>query len=79
MNECLFGTNEPKASFSLSLTFHILDFFSKTVERKLLKLDRKQDLNVLHQVCVFRVNWKIKDGPQPLIGWDIFDFFSKTA
>ena len=36
-----------------SLTFHIYDFFSETTERNLTKLNRKQDLNVLYQVCVF--------------------------
>ena len=56
----------------------IFDFFSKTAERNSTKLDRKQDLNVLYQVCVFRANWK-KWPSWPLIGWDIFDFFSETA
>ena len=32
----------------------ILDFSSETAERNSTKLDRKQDLNVLYQVCVFR-------------------------
>ena len=36
-----------------SLTFHIFDFFSETAEQNSTKLDRKQDLNVLYQVCVF--------------------------
>ena len=31
----------------------IFDFSSETAERNLTKLDRKQDLNVLYQVCVF--------------------------
>ena len=44
-----------------------------------MKLDRKQDLNVLYQVCVFRVDWKTRWPPWPLIGWDIFYFFSETA
>ena len=107
----------------------ILDFSSETAERNSTKLDRKQDLNVLYQVCVFRAKRKKKqDGrpglwltetfstsplkplngiqqnvtgskistsstkfvffgpigktrwpPWPLIGWDIFDFSSKTA
>ena len=35
-------------------------FSSETVERNLTKLDRKQDLNVLYQVCVFRAHWKNK-------------------
>ena len=34
----------------------ILDFFSKTTERNSTKFDRKQDLNVFHQVCVFQAN-----------------------
>ena len=36
-----------------SLTFHIFDFSSETTEQNSTKLDRKQDLNVLYQVCVF--------------------------
>ena len=43
-----------------SLTFHIFDFSSETAERNLTKLDRKQDLNVLYQVCVFRADRKNK-------------------
>ena len=45
-----------------------------------MKLDRKQDLNVLYQVCEFFGQiGKIRWPPWPLIGWDIFDFFSETA
>ena len=43
-----------------SLTFHIFNFSSETIERNLTKLDRKQDLNVLYQVCVFRADRKNK-------------------
>ena len=43
-----------------SLTFHIFDFFSETAERNSTKLDKKQDLNALYQVCVFRAYWKNK-------------------
>ena len=43
------------------------------------KLDRKQDLNVLYQVCVFSCRSENKMAARPLIGWDIFDFFSETA
>ena len=106
----------------------IFDFFSETAEGNSTKLDRKQDLNVLYQVCVFRADRKNKMAalasdwlrhfwlllwnrwreftetwqearslrplpslcffgpigktrwlPWPLIGWDIFDFFSETA
>ena len=43
-----------------SLTFHIFNFFSETTEQNSTKLDRKQDLNVLYQVCVFRADRKNK-------------------
>ena len=43
-----------------SLTFHIFDFSSETAERNSTKLDRKQDLNILYQVCVFRDDRKNK-------------------
>ena len=32
--------------------------FSEIADRNSTKLDRKQDLNVLYQVCVFRANQK---------------------
>ena len=38
----------------------ISDFFSETAERNSTKLVRKQDLNVLYQVCVFRADQKTK-------------------
>ena len=38
----------------------IFDFSSETAEWNSRKLDRKQDLNVLYQVCVFQANWKSK-------------------
>ena len=38
----------------------MFDFSSETAERNSTKLDRKQDLNVLYQVCVFRADWKNK-------------------
>ena len=38
----------------------IFDFSSETAERNLTKLDRKQDLIVLYQVCVFRAYRKNK-------------------
>ena len=43
-----------------SLTFHIFDFSSETPERNSTKLDRKQDLNVLYQVFIFRADRKNK-------------------
>ena len=38
----------------------IFDFFEETTERNSTKLDRKQDLNALYQVCVFRADRKNK-------------------
>ena len=57
----------------------IFNFLSETAEWNSTKLDRKQDLNVLYQVCVFQADWKIKMAAWPLIDWDIFDFSSATA
>ena len=45
---------------SVVVNFHIFDFSSETAERNSTKLDRKQDLNVLYQVCVFRADRKNK-------------------
>ena len=42
------------------IAWDIFDFFSETAEQKSKKLDRKQDLNCLYQVCVFRADWKNK-------------------
>ena len=42
------------------VNFHIFDFSSETAEQNSTKLDRKQDLNALYQVCVFRADWKNK-------------------
>ena len=38
----------------------IFNFSSESAERNSTKLDRKQDLNVLYQVCVFRADRKNK-------------------
>ena len=40
----------------------IFDFSSETAVRNSRKLDRKHDLNVLYQVCVFRADRKKQDG-----------------
>ena len=42
------------------IVWDIFDFSSETAERNAMKLDRKQDLNVLYQFCVFRAEWKNK-------------------
>ena len=58
----------------------IFDFSSESAERNSMKLDRKQDLKVLYQVCVvFGPIGKTRWPPWPLIGWDVFDFSSETA
>ena len=44
-----------------------------------MKLERKQDLNALYKVCVFRADRINKMAAWPLIGQDIFDFSSETA
>ena len=59
------------SEIELAETF--FDFFSPTAEWVLMKLDRKQVLNALYQVCVFLVpirnpRWQ----PWPLIGLNIF-------
>ena len=44
----------------------IFDFSSETAERNSTKLDRKQDLNVLYQVCVFWLaGWSEKQDGRP--------------
>ena len=72
-NVYVFSAPEPKAqvhycdhtsvvrlSVRPSLTFHIFDFSSETTEQNSTKLDRKQELNILYQVCVFWVDRKNK-------------------
>ena len=58
-----------------SLTFHMFDFPSETVDHNSTKLDRKQDLKVLYKVCVFQADWKNKMGA-PASDWMRHDFFS---
>ena len=66
----VFSAPEPKAQVHYcdhvlsvvlpSLNFRIFDFSSETAEGNSTKLDKKQDLNVLYQVCVFRDDRKNK-------------------
>ena len=42
-----------------------------------MKLDRKQDLDVPYQFCVFRADQITRWSPRPLIGGEIFDFSSE--
>ena len=58
--------------------------FSVTAEQYSSKLDRKQDLNVLYQVCVvvvffFLPIWNPRSSPLSLIALYNFDFISATA
>ena len=61
------------------ISWDIFDFFSVTAERNSMKLDRKQNLNVLYQVCFFWPIGKTRWPSGSLIGLDICDFFSETA
>ena len=64
----------------------IFDFPSETTERNSTKLDRKQDLNVLYQVCVFQADQKNKMAalasdlmrPFRLLHWNRLTEFNKT-
>ena len=59
--------------------WNIFDFSSGTTERNSMKLDRKQDLNVLYQACVFRADRKNK---MAALASDLlrhFDFSSETT
>ena len=77
-NFTIFSAPEPKAPVHYcdhalsvvrpSLTFHIFDFSSETAERNSQRLDRKQDLNALYQVCIFGPIRKTRWPPWPLIG-----------
>ena len=67
-----FSAPEPKVQVHYncehtSLTFHIF-YFSEIIEQNSMKLDRKQDVNVLYQVCVFRANQKPRLSSWLLIG-----------
>ena len=56
----------------------IFDFFSETAERNSTKLDRTQDLNVLSQVCVFRVDRR-SEKQHGIIGLWLADTFSTSS
>ena len=53
----------------------IFDFSSETAEQNSRKLDRKQDLNVLYQVCVFSGRSKKQDGRPSLWLAETFSTF----
>ena len=54
------SVHRPSVRRPASVNFHIFDFSSETAEQNSMKLDRKQDLNALYQVCVFRADRKNK-------------------
>ena len=69
-----------------SVNFHIFVFSSETTEWNSTKLDRKQDLNALYQVCVFRADRKnkmatlVSDWPRHfrLLLWNRWTEFNET-
>ena len=66
---CFSGRSEiqdGRPSLWLAETF--FDFSSETAERNSTKLNRKQDLNVLYQVCVFRAD-RINKMVAPASDW----------
>ena len=79
-------TRCPSSVRPSSLTFQVFDFFPETAEWNSTKLDRKQDLNVLYQVCVFRTNQKNKMAAQAsdwlkhfqLLLWNSWTEFDET-
>ena len=52
--------------------WYIFDFSSETAERNSTKLDRKQDLNVIYHVFVFRADRNTRLPTWPLNRWGIF-------
>ena len=76
----------PSVRPSSGVNFHIFNFSSETAERNSTKLDRKQDLNALYQVCVFRADRKNKMAALAsdwlrhfrLLLWNRFTKFNKT-
>ena len=68
-----FGSIEKTRLLPWSLIgWDIFNLSSQISEWNSTKIDRKQDLNVLFQVCGFLTRWL----PWSLTCWDIFDFSS---
>ena len=57
---CFSGDRKNKMAAWPLIGWDIFDFVSETAEQNSTKLDGKQDLNALYQVCVFRANRKNK-------------------
>ena len=62
---CFSGRSENKMAARLLIGWDIVDFSSETAERNSTKLDRKQDLYVLYQVCIFQADEQ-KRPPWPI-------------
>ena len=53
---CFSGQLENKMAAQSLIGWNIIDFSSETAEWISMKFDKKQDLNFLYHVCVFRAN-----------------------
>ena len=58
LSRCLLDCSVGVGVFVTGLSQISSFFSSETTERNSTKLDRKQDLNALYQVCVFRADRK---------------------
>ena len=82
---CVFRADRKWPPWPL-IGWDIFDFSSETAERNSTKLDRKQDLNVLYKVSVFRADWKNKMAalasdwlrPFQLLLWNRWTEFNET-
>ena len=74
---CVYRPDEKNQMISRS-GWDIFNSSSKTAEQNSKKLDKKQGLNVLYHVYIFRPIVKLRWPTWPRIGWYIFDF-SETA
>ena len=60
---CVLRADEKKRWLPWPLIgWNIFDFSSETAERNSMKLDKRQDLNILYQVCVFSGRSEKQDG-----------------
>ena len=84
---CFSGRSEKQDGAPWPLIcWDIFDLSSETAERNSTKLDRKQDLNVLYQVCIFRADQKNKMAalasdwlkPFRLLLWNRWTEFNET-
>ena len=74
---CIFGVVS-KLNIHCSFGSELL-LLVNGVAYKWTKLDKKQDLNILYQVCVFLADWKNNMAVLASFCLDIFNFSSETA